>query len=195
MTLSLALVGFVLCSAPSTSTQSASPPSALSLFVGAGVLASTGAVGAQVSGGVRWRTRRNLAVELDTGYGLLDGSNEKQDRWWLIPSVAYVLPLARVELELGGGLGLGICSGYPSWAAYFAAPFSPPWAFQLVPTARAQLVPSLPLSAKTSVYSRLEVAALLLGGNGLGFRDHNPNPQLSQTTWASLSFGVRFDVL
>src|SRR5277367_1126985 len=114
----------------------------LQALVGTGYLGGPSPGGAAIVLGVRSRPATHLALAFDVGYSALAAPPGMQDRWWLIPSVALVLPLAAgtgagtdTQLELGAGIGLGAASGYTSGADYAAAPFSPVWAFQMVPAA------------------------------------------------------------
>ncbi|MBK7863851.1 MAG: hypothetical protein IPJ65_35640 [Archangiaceae bacterium] len=168
----------------------------LGVFASTGVLANTGGLGGALNAGLRFAPARHLALGFDLGYGLIDTVTSAQDRWWLVPTVAAVLPLEGLRLELGAGLGLATASGYRSWAGFRAAPFDPAWAFQLVPAARAHFTVSVPLNARVEVFGRAELGSLLLGGNRIGLRDgRNPEPQLHDTTWAQLALGVQLGVL
>jgi hypothetical protein len=186
---------FVLFAALSLSAGASAAEPRLSVFADSGVLASPGGAGAALSAGLRYSPWRYVSFGFDLGYGLLDTKVSEQDRWWLVPTVAGVLPLGRVRLELGAGLGLGTASGYPSWSAFRAAPFAPAWAFQLAPLARGHAQVSLAISERVEVFGRLEVGGLLLEGNRIGFRDNNPRPSLAETTWGQLALGAQFGVL
>jgi hypothetical protein len=163
--------------------------------VGAGYLGNRGLNGAVVTSGVRYLPLRHLALSFDLGYGVIRGSPEVQDRWWLMPAAALVLPAGPVQLDLGAGLGLGATSGYTNWPAYAAAPFGPTWAFQLVPAARAHLQATMPLTEWVDLYGRLELATLLLGGTSLGSRVGNPHPRDGDLEWFALTAGIQFRLL
>jgi hypothetical protein len=167
----------------------------LGLFASSGVLASPGGAGAALSAGLSFAPFRHLAFGFDLGYGLLDTNVSKQDRWWLMPTVAGLFSAGRVRFELGAGLGLGTASGYPSWASFDAAPFKPAWAFQLSPLVRAHAQASLPVSERVELFARVEAGGLWLDGNRIGFRDNNPRPSLAETTWGQLALGAKFGVL
>jgi hypothetical protein len=98
-------------------------------------------------------------------------------------------------LDVGAGLGLGASSGYASFADYTRGPFSPTWAFQLVPAARAHIMAAVPLGRDVDVFVRAEAAALLLSGTQLGFRNGNANAGAADTTWFGIGAGVQFRVL
>jgi hypothetical protein len=96
---------------------------------------------------------------------------------------------------MGAGIGLGAASGYTSGADYAAAPFSPVWAFQMVPAARLHAGLSTRLSRGLELFVRTDVAALVLSDNSLGSRVGNSSPALADTTWVDLLAGVRFGLL
>jgi hypothetical protein len=112
-----------------------------------------------------------------------------------VPTVAGVARAGRVRFDVGAGLGLGASSGYASFSAYAAAPFSPVWAFQLVPVARGTVVAAMPLTTTTLGFVRLDVASLLLSGNSLGFRAGNPDVGLASTSWLCLALGAEIGAL
>jgi hypothetical protein len=169
----------------------------LQALVGTGYLGGPGPGGAAFVMGLRSRPAAHLALAFDVGYSALAASQGVQDRWWLVPSVALVLPLdaGDTQLEAGLGLGLGASSGYTSGADYVAAPFSPVWAFQMVPAARLHAGFSTRLSRGLELFARIDVAALVLDDNSLGSRVGNTNPSLAETTWVDLLAGVRFGLL
>lgn len=197
-----AAVGLTLAASVGTGARAApaelpdsTTPQRVGLFAAAGYLGSPGASGAELSSGLRFGFARHLAVSLDLGYGLLKTSPGIQDRWWVIPAVALVIPAGRLQFDLGLGLGVGASSGYTSWSAYAAAPFTPIWAYQLIPTLRVHAVASMELTHRVDVFARVDVASLLLGGNSLGSRVGTPNPGVQDTTWGTLSIGVQFRLL
>jgi hypothetical protein len=154
----------------------------IDLFASGGFLASPGMSGAAVTSGLRLGIGRHLALSLDLGYGLLAAHSTVQDRWWIIPTAAIVIPAGRLRFDIGGGIGRGAASGYRSWSGYTAKPFDPIWAFQLVPTAQLHATLAIPLTSVLSLILRLEAASLLLLESRAG---------VSDTTWAALSFGIR----
>lgn len=167
----------------------------LGLFAGAGYLGGAESHGGALNAGVRLATGRHFAFSFDLGYGLINTPRSAQDRWWLIPSAAFVVPLGRTRIDLGAGLGLGASSGYSNWADYGDAPFDPSWAFQLVPTARGHAMVTTSVSRRLELFARLDVASLLLDGNKIGLREGNPRPTLADTLWINLWLGVQLGVL
>jgi hypothetical protein len=116
-----------------------------------------------------------------------------QDRWWLMPSVALVVPAGTARIDLGAGFGLAAASGYDSWAAYAAAPFDPAWAFQLVPAGRLHVAVMVPIAARVAVFARLETA-MLFGAGAVGFREGDANRPLRDISWTALWLGVHYRV-
>jgi hypothetical protein len=165
------------------------------VFAGGGYLASPGASGAALAAGVRLGVGRHLGLSFDLGYGVLGSSTTTQDRWWLMPSVAWVVPIGRVRFDVGAGVGLGASSGYTNLAAYIAQPFEPVWAYQLVPAARAHVMASVGVARGVDVFARLVVASLWLGAGPFGFRAGNEHPSLTDTTWGNLWVGVMWNAL
>ena len=159
----------------------------LGIFAGAGYLGSPGGNGSTFTTGLRLGIGRHFAVSFDLGYGLLGTHPAVQDRWWLIPSAALVIPAGRVRFDLGAGLGLGASSGYVSWSGYLAKPFTPTWAFQLVPTVRAHAIAAVDITRDFDMFIRLDAATLLLLPGS--------HARISDTTWATLSLGVQFRLL
>lgn len=150
--------------------------------------------GAALSVGLRFSPVRYLALSFDLGYGVIGAQPTVQDRWWLMPAVAFVIPAGPVRIDVGAGLGLGAASGYATWSDYVAAPFTPVWAFQLVPAVRAHAMAALALRSKVDAFVRIDVASLLLGA-GIGFRVGNDQPAARDTIWYDLAVGVHFWVL
>jgi hypothetical protein len=114
-----------------------------------------------------------------------------QDRWWLIPSMAFVIPVAvggrRLTFDLGMGLGAGTSSGYSSWSRYVERPFAADWEFQLAPTYRVHGIASLEVARSVEIFARADAAAMILPpGSG---------PSVTDSTWVLLSLGARFDLL
>lgn len=165
----------------------------LGLFAGAGYLKSTDGHGAVLTTGVRLDVARHFAVGFDLGYGVFQTPRDFQDRWWLMPSIAFVQPVGRATLDLGGGIGLAASSGYDDGQDFLAAPFDPSWALQLIPAGRLHARIGYAFSPAVEIFTRLEVGALLLEGHELGFRSRNPTPTLGQRVWGSLSLGVQLN--
>jgi hypothetical protein len=149
----------------SASSASAAHPERLSLFAAAGYLGSPGASGGAFSSGLRLRLGAHFAGSFDVGYGILDTFAGTQDRWWAMPAIAFVVPAGPVRLDLGLGGGVGTSSGYASWSAYTAAPFTPTW-HATVPAARAHAIASIPITRDTDAFLRADVATLVLAGSG-----------------------------
>jgi hypothetical protein len=188
------LLCILLHTVPSTAAAvdtAAEPPrpSRVELFVGGGWLTSVDTNGVAAEGGVRVRLSDHFAATADMGYGVLRAPGQAQDRWWLVPSLELSAPLGALRFDLGGGVGVAICSGYPTLDAYFDRPFKPDWAFQLAPAARGYLRGSY-----ERWFVRADAGTLLLQGNSLGFRDGNNAPTLQQTSWAMLWLGAKFDL-
>jgi hypothetical protein len=180
-------------------TQAERGPRTLGVFASAGYLGSPGASGAAADLGVRWVLNRHVALSADYGYGMIgaagtvqDPSHSVEDRWWIMPAVAWLIPTRRVGFDLGAGLGLATASGYPSWASFHASPFGPAWAFQLAPAARLHAMASMPIGPDVDLFARVDAGSLLLGGNSVGIRSGNPTPGAMDTTWLGLSMGARY---
>lgn len=173
--------------APSDSDSAANHdhgPGRLDLTVGAGYLGSPGAYGEAFSTGLRLAIHRGFAVSLDLGYGLLNAPPIDEDRWWVIPSIAVVIPAGRATFDFGGGLGVGTASGYASWSTYFARPFDPTWALT-APAARAHATLAYTLSPRLAVFVRPEIASLLAASR----------PRITDTTWVGLVLGFETRLL
>jgi hypothetical protein len=158
-------------------------------------LGSAAGNGVAVSSGLRLALGTHAALSADLGYGVLSAPSSTQDRWWILPAIAWVIPSEKVRWDVGAGFGVGASSGYASFADYTRGPFSPAWAFQLVPTARVHLMGAMPVGSDVDLFVRVEAAALLLSGTQLGFRDGNTNAGPADTTWFDLGAGVQFRVL
>jgi hypothetical protein len=153
----------------------------LALFAGAGYLGSHAGSGAAFGTGVRWGLGSHLAASVDLGYGLLEASSTVQDRWWVIPSVAVVLPAGPVRFDLGAGAGVGTSSGYVSQSDYLARPFAPVWHYT-VPAVRGHVTAAFALSPGLELFARADLASLVFSGSGAGSAD---------TTWLALWVGVQ----
>ena len=152
----------------------------LGLFVGADYLTSLNANGGALSAGLRLGVFRHFAASLDIGYGLLTAFHSIDDRWWAIPSVAFVLPVGPGTLDLGGGVGFGTVSGYVSSSEYFARPFTPTWHITAA-AVRAHAVFAFPITSRFDLFGRAEVATLLSGTPPAG----------TDAFWVGLSFGFQ----
>ena len=160
----------------------------LGLFVGLGSLGSPGAFGAAVLAGSRWQPCSHFAASLDLGYGLMSTSPGVQDRWWVIPAAAFVIPAGRLRLDLGAGVGVGTSSGYGSWSGYVAGPFSPVWHYT-VPVFRVHVMAATDLTPNLYGFVRADVASLLLTGSS------GPYGGGMDTTWVALWVGIDFRLL
>ena len=189
----------VLFSAVSSATEIATTltpePQRLGVYAGLGYLASPGTNGTAFSTGARLAIGRHFALNLDLGYGVLTAASNTQDRWWIIPTAAFVLPAGRVRFDLGAGLGLGTSSGYPTMSSFLSAPFMPAWAFQLVPIAKVHLMASTPLTPNVEVFARAELLSLLLDGNQIGLLDGGHQAGIGDTLTLNLWVGFQFGLL
>jgi hypothetical protein len=160
----------------------------LDLFGSLGYLGSSGASGSAFTLGVRYGVGKHFAVSFDAGYGVLglNSGPTVQDRWWLIPSVALVLPAGPVRFDIGAGFGLGATSGYDTFSQYAKEPFMPVWAFQLVPTVRGHAIASMPIGRKMDVFVRTDVATLLLPSG--------PHTNPTDAMWVQMAVGVSFNL-
>jgi len=160
----------------------------LGVFAGVGYLASPGASGTAFTSGLRVRVAKHVAASLDLGYGLLEAAPSVQDRWWVIPSAAFVLTAGAARFDVGAGAGVGTSSGYASWASYKAAPFTPGW-HATVPAVRAHVTVTLPLTVSVDVFARADVASLVLAGSGSSHTDS------TDSAWLTLSLGFQHRLL
>lgn len=171
----------------------------LELLVGTGYLTSSGPGGGAVDAGLRTlvttRTPWSWALSFDLGYSAFFARQGVQDRWWLMPDVALVHPFGIASLEVGAAAGLGAASGYSSAGDYAAGPFSPTWAYQLVPAVRVHVGASMPIGPRTELFVRLDGAALWMRGNSVGSRVGVADPGLGDVAWVDALVGVRLGVL
>ena len=190
-------LGPALEAPPPGSPQPLQPiaPQQLGIFLGGGYVGSPGLSGIVLASGIRYLPMKHLALSFDLGYGVEARNPDVQDRWWLIPSVAFTLPAGPVQLDLGVGLGLGATSGYTTFSAYVAAPFNPIWAFQLVPTVRAHAVAAMTLTKTVDLFARFDLATLVLGGTSIGSRVGDPHRPASDRIWYDFVVGVQFRIL
>lgn len=156
-------------------------PHSLGLFAGVGAIGSPGADGGAFLTGLRLGVGRHFAASVDLGYGLLSAPPTIQDRWWVIPSAALVIPAGSVRLDLGAGAGLGTSSGYVSWSDYDARPFTPIWHYT-VPAVRAHALAAIEVAHNLDLFARVDVASLLSVGSRTG--------GAMDTTWFALWIGV-----
>lgn len=170
-------------------------PQKVGVSVGAMYLGAPGANGAAATAGVRLAMGRHFALGFDLGWGVVATETVVHDRWWLMPTAAFVIPLGRVRIDVGAGLGFATASGYDSMDQFLAAPFTPVWAFQLVPAARGHVMVAVTLSQRVDVFLRADAGTLLLQHQAIGFRDNNPNPTPMDTMWFGVNAGVTFGLL
>ena len=171
----------------------------LQLLVGTGYLTSSGPGGGAVDAGLRTvvttHTPWSWALSFDLGYSAFFARQGVQDRWWLMPDVALVHPVGIASLKAGAAAGLGAASGYSSAGDYAAGPFSPTWAYQLVPAFRLHVGASMPIGPRTEMFVRLDGAGLWMRGNSVGSRVGVADPGLGDVAWVDALVGVRFGVL
>jgi hypothetical protein len=191
----IAILAVIASSAPARAeglSPAAAAPSAgperLGLLVGAGFLASPGGSGAAVSGGLRLTLAEHCTGSFDLGYGVLELATATQDRWWAIPSIAVVASAGRVRFDAGAGAGVGTASGYRSWSAYTAAPFTPDW-HATVPAARLYALAAMPLGHDFAGFVRADIAALWVAKSG------STHDDLRDSSWVLLWLGVESRVL
>lgn len=152
----------------------------LGLIAGLGALGSPGASGGAFLAGLRLGIGRHFAVSADVGYGLLTAPPTIQDRWWVIPSAALVIPAGAVRFDFGAGAGVGTSSGYLSWSDYDARPFTPVWHYT-VPAVRVHAAGAFAVARNLDLFVRADVASLLAVGSQGAAMD---------TTWFALWVGV-----
>jgi|GEM_PF-2389264 len=134
-------------------------------------------------------------LRLDVGYGLVGNDHEVQDRWWILPGYALLIPIDTMRLEIGASLGFATSSGYPDLAAFGDAPFNPRWALQLVGAARGHVALWFDLDESNAAFIELAVGTLHLEGNDAGVRHGIDNATAAETVWWTLTVGTTFDVL
>ena len=194
-TISIAFAVFTITSSAAAEDKAQTPragePMKLSVFTAAGYLGTGGGNGGVIATGARYMVGDHFALGLDLGYGLMAVQAAMQDRWWIIPSMAVVLPtrVGKVPLsfDIGAGFGWGTSSGYKSWDTYAARPFSADWAFQLVPAVRAHAIAAVSVSHSVDVFLRADAAAMILAQNS-GSND-------ADAMWLMLAMGTRFRML
>ncbi len=164
----------------SVEPRAAPAPHGVALFAGLGALGSPGTVGGAFLTGLRLGVGKHFAASLDLGYGLLTAPPTVQDRWWVIPSAALVIPAGSLRFDLGAGAGVGTSSGYVSWSDYDARPFTPVWHYT-VPAVRAHATVATQVARDLEVFARVDVASLLSVDSPAGAMD---------TTWVALWLGV-----
>jgi len=180
----------LVAAVPATARAEAGEPRSerfvqLAPFGGADLIAAPSAAGGAVVAGLRLGLGEHFAATLDLGYGLLGSSANAQDRWWAMPTAAYVLRIAWLRLDLGAGFGLGTSSGYESWAQYGEQPFTPVWHYT-VPAARLHVMAATEVARDLDLFVRVEEGLLFVSG---AWRP------AGQITWFGLSTGVLWDVL
>ncbi len=169
-------------------------------FGAAGLLASPGATSSGLAGaflmsGVRWRIGPYFALSFDIGYGILGSSEQVEDRWWLMPSLALVVPAGDLYFDLGAGLGFGETSGFRTAQDFLDRPFTPDWSFQLVPEIRGHLIAAYRVNPSMDAFVRFDVAGVVLDHNDIGIRDGDPHRDVRDTVWLTLSVGTTFRLL
>ena len=178
-----ALSAALACSAlypAAAAAEDWAPDRSLGVFAGVGYLASPGTSGGAFWMGGRLGLGAHFAAGFDVGYGLLNAYPAVQDRWWVMPSAALVIPTGRLRWDIGGGFGVGTSSGYDSWSAYRAAPFGPVWHYT-VPAARVHITAAFDLTHSWNVFARADAGTVFIGSAHDGAID---------TTWGGLWLGV-----
>jgi hypothetical protein len=180
-------------------TRPAPPHLELALVGGVAAMGSPGEIGLAFALGTRLALGRYSALRFDVGYGVMGGSRSLEDRWWLVPSFAAVIPVERLRVEVGAGLGFATSSGYTDFDAFVREPFDDDWAYQLVPAVRGHLALWLDLEESIAAYVQIDAGGLLTAGNDIGLRV-GPNggagiPSDAQLVWATLTVGTSHDLL
>ncbi len=188
----LALLLPTLGEAAELSGESVREQHRLGLFVGTGYLGTPSGHGVAISGGLRFPLGRHLALGFDVGYGFTGAHAAVEDRWWLLPSAAFVVPLGRWSFELGVGAGLGTASGFASWSAYTSDHTD--WAYQLAPAGRLHARVAFDVSPGFTLFARFEVATLWTQSNVIGFREGSGHASSAENLWFGLCLGAQFGV-
>ncbi len=173
--------------------RAAAGPTSLGVYSGLGYLGVRDVNGGAFLLGTRLGVGRHVAFSFDFGWGAqkLTDSPAVQDRWWLMPSAALVIPVGPARIDLGLGLGVATTSGYDSSSTFLAAPFDPKWAFQLVPAGRLQAVVMVPVTEHVDVFARPETG-MLFGAGSVGLHKGNDDPPLRDVSWAALFIGAHY---
>jgi hypothetical protein len=171
--------------AVTTATAPEPEPKKLAFLIGAGSLNSPGASGGALWTGLRVALGRHFAASTDLGYGLVGTAPSAQDRWWLIPALAMVIPTGPVRVDVGLGAGVGTSSGYPAWSNYLHAPLTPTW-HDTVPIVRAHASAGMEIKRNVDVFARAEVASLLFA---------KPHDGTLDTLWLSFWVGLQVGIL
>lgn len=169
--------------------QRAEPPAVaqLDLIGGVSLLGAPGELGLAFVLGTRLSLGRYTALRFDIGYGVMGGSRSLEDRWWLIPSFAAVVPFDQVRVEMGVGVGFATTSGYTSFEAFVREPFDDDWAYQLIPAVRGHAALWLELGHDADFYVQIDAGVLVTEGNDIGLRVGDPN--MAQRVWTTLTVG------
>jgi hypothetical protein len=165
----------------------------LGMFASLGYLASPGGGGggSAFMTGLRLAVGRHLALGLDLGWGLLATPAAIEDRWWVVPTMALVLPAniggRRATFDLGAGFGVGTSSGYSSFSEFAGKPFAPDWAFQVFPAGRMHTVASVAVARGLDVFVRADAGSLILPPSS--------GRTIADSTWLLFSVGAQFRLL
>jgi hypothetical protein len=175
----------LLCASSLAWAQPVPAPGAspLGVWVGGDFLLDANAGGASLVAGLRYQPFAHFSVSFDVGYGLLAGPPGVEDRWWAIPSVAFVNRLGPTTFDCGAGFGVGTVSAYSSLSSYVAQPFDPT-SHTTAPALRLHAMVIVPRTPGLDLFARLEVATLLASGSSW-----------SDALWAGVSLGVQFHLL
>lgn len=157
------------------------------------MLGAPGELGVALALGTRLALGRYTALRFDIGYGQMGWNEVVAHRWWLIPSFAAVIPMDRVRIELGFGVGLATSDEHDGIDGFLDAPFEDVWIYRLVPAARGHAVLWFELGADVDAYAQFDAGGLIIEGNDIGLR-LGPNggeiPTHAQRMWTTLTVGT-----
>lgn len=197
-------VAFVVLALGPTYSAMASPPpeqdaaadhddvERLGMFASLGYLATAGGGnGSAFTTGIRLAVGRHLAIGADLGWGLLATPAVVEDRWWIMPTMALVLPAQvhgrRTAFDLGAGFGVGTSSGYSSLSVFADRPFAPDWAFQVFPAGRVHAAAYVAATRDLDFFVRADAASLILPSSSAR--------TMTDSTWLLFSFGAQVRLL
>lgn len=163
----------------------------LGVYTTLGYLASPGGNGAAFETGLRYAIGRHFALGFDAAWGAFALQKAVEDRWWLLPSMSFVLPTRiggrRTTFDLGAGFGLGTTSHYPSFSKFVDGPFMPEWAYQFAPAVGVHASASVALTRVVDAFMRVDAGSVLLPPSS--------NTTLADSSWLLISFGTQFRLL
>ncbi len=162
-------------------------PNHLHAFVGGGYLTTPGGQGAAVVGGMRYSIGRHFAVSLAASYGSL---NSIQDRWWVMPTIAWVIPAGAFRFDFGAGVGSSTATAFASWSDYSRD--QPMWVNEAVPSFRLNAIVAAPISPGFELFARADATMQLLEQTSLGWRRGEAPTRNTGTMFLNLSVGCQF---